>query len=28
MEKLVLVCLIIAIICALAEWSPQPRARQ
>ena len=28
MEKLVLVCLMVAIICALAEWSPQRRARQ
>ena len=29
MEKLVLVCLMIAIICALAEWAPQQRrARQ
>jgi len=28
MEKLVLVCLMVAIICALAEWSPQPRPRQ
>jgi hypothetical protein len=25
MEKLVLVSLMIAIICALAEWAPQPR---
>jgi hypothetical protein len=28
MEKLVLVCLMVAIICALAEWAPQRRARQ
>jgi hypothetical protein len=28
MEKLVLVCLMVAIICALAEWAPQQRARQ
>ncbi len=25
MEKLVLVCLMVAIICALAEWAPQRR---
>jgi hypothetical protein len=28
MEKLVLVSLMIAIICALAEWAPQPRQPQ